>query len=368
MYKLILTGCAMLLGLAVVSQSAPPARTKTLRLMSEADDTDTRKMLPKTNDEWLNELFSKDLIFYTDKEMPRAYQHEAGVHSPSYNISAVPTEPHGNANVEFPWGHPAGTHRATNSLAVRFVHLPAPIRWWNEKLWRELYPQEAWGFKWEYPENTTFAEMLMLKDEDGKKWTYEVRTRTKTDGKWRMNAFRPFVTRAELVKWLETNAPEVKLGKAKTERLRLKSRHPRLTVIDRTAVVDELPEMPKKIVAKLLKEPFKSALGQEWIKVDDEEGFAPTTQSNFSIVPKNYDGAFLKVDSKACMTCHDGVMKNADDFENKRDWYGRVRGSDGIFSFHIFDPGSISDNGFSHWPKLRKSLVEKGLLKHSRDK
>ena len=45
--------------------------------------------------------------------MPPAYQDWSGgldgLHSPFYNISAVRSEPIGNANREFPWGSPYRT-------------------------------------------------------------------------------------------------------------------------------------------------------------------------------------------------------------------------------------------------------------------
>ena len=67
------------------------------------------------------------LLIYSDAEMPKAYQFFdgafPGVHSVSYNISANGSEPFGNGNREFPWSHPAGTHRATNLSTFRFLWL-----------------------------------------------------------------------------------------------------------------------------------------------------------------------------------------------------------------------------------------------------
>ena len=45
-----------------------------------------------------------------------------------------------------------------------------------------------------------------------------------------------------------------------------------------------------------------------------------------------------------------------------RDWYGRIRGSDGIFSFHPFDPSCISYNGYEQQARLRDEFVEGGLI------
>ena len=80
-------------------------------------------------------------------------------------------------------------------------------------------------------------------------------------------------------------------------------------------------------------------------------------------MPKNYQGGFIEVSSKSCMRCHDTTLKHASEVQYRRDWYGRVRGSDNIFSFHIFEPSSISYNGFGREPTLRQDLVAAGLLK-----
>jgi hypothetical protein len=294
------------------------------------------------------------------------------VHSPSYNISAVRSEPIGNANREFPWGSPAGLHRSSNFKVFRFLDLPKgkAIVWWRER----LSGDGGHGtFVWQYPAGTTFGEILLVTDPEGYDWTFELRTRTRTDKGWNMNAFRPFTTQAELaarVKELVPNwreRPElVKLVKGEDEAeevSRLVNEHDRVS-FDATALVTHLPAIDTKLVRKLLATPFKSALGQEWKKGrDGTYAFAPTTDAEFHIVPKNYHGGFVEVSSKSCMRCHDSTLMHARDFQAFRDWYGRVRGSDNIFSFHIFDPSSISYSGSAGEPNLRQELIDAGMLK-----
>ena len=73
---------------------------------------------------------------------------------------------------------------------------------------------------------------------------------------------------------------------------------------------------------RLLKEtPFRSVLGQPWQHSleSDAEAHAPSTQAGFHIVPRNYEGAFLEVTSRKCMTCHDTVGLHANDFQFGRD-------------------------------------------------
>jgi hypothetical protein len=347
-----------------------------LRLVSPRKHQLYLSFWPKSNDAWLNTLKRRALVFYDNDVMPAAYQDFGGglpgIHSPSYNISAVRGEPIGNANREFPWGSPAGLHRSPNFNAFRFVDLPKgkAIYWWREAL-----PGDSGraSFVWQYPVGTTFGEILLVTDPEGYDWTFELRTRTRTDKGWKMNSFRPYTTHAELAARIKELVPNwrgqpelVKIvnGKDESEEVRrLVDVHDRVA-FDQTALVTHLPAIDHKLVRKLLDTPFKSVLGQEWKKGDDEAvAYAPTTDADFHIVPKSYQGGFVEVSSKSCMRCHDTTLAHARDFQPVRDWYGRVRGSDNIFSFHIFDPASISYNGYGNQPRLRQELIDADVLR-----
>jgi hypothetical protein len=91
---------------------------------------------------------------------------------------------------------------------------------------------------------------------------------------------------------------------------------------------------------------------------------APTTSASFHIVPANYDAGFIEVERASCARCHSTVGMHVRNFDYSRDWYGRIRGSDGIFSFHPFSPGSISGNGFGAGVSLRSELIGAGILAH----
>lgn len=331
-----------------------------VRLVSKEREIQLRKLLPKTNDKTLQELLDKPLIFYTDEEMPRAYQHDGGFHDVFYNISATqPVEPFGNPNREFPWGHPAGTHDCNqkNLFIFRFAYFPDKISWKYgamPKTDNVIMPTYN-ALQWYYPKDTVFAEVLCLKDGDDWK-PFELRTRHKPSGKakmWRINVYRPIVNKTEF---------EIAVGKevqTTTSVGKLANRHP-FSVLDRTAGIDELPKLPDTTVRKLLSRPFHSALGESWsvVSVQDKEHqcYAPTTKEDFHIVPRNYKAGFLEVSSKSCMSCHEGTLINSFTFEGGRDWYGRLRGSDGIISFHIADPSCISHNGMTRRYQLRKEL------------
>lgn len=349
------------------------------RLVSEKDHKNYLQFFPNTNDPNLSKL-KEGITFYTDKEMPKAYQFNGGVHSPSYNISAVqPQEKIGNANVEFPWGTPMGLHSAENTKSIKFVKFPLgkAIAYWRENTSRDVI------YKWEYPVGTVFGEILLITDPDRYDHTFLVRTRTRQEDSWTVNAYAPFSNPKELsahirskeYNWkinsdVKTFLEHLEKDDTQFEEVRfLVSKHPNKTVFNREAVRDDLLAIPQPLVEKLLKVPFRSILGLHWRSNKQGECFAPSTESRFHIVPKNYTGYLVETSATSCTTCHDSVGVHARDFDANRDWYGHVRGSDnlakggGIFSFHIFEPSCISYNGFIVHPVLRGELVNAGFLK-----
>jgi hypothetical protein len=137
----------------------------------------------------------------------------------------------------------------------------------------------------------------------------------------------------------------------------------------REAAIDDLPPLEDKVVSQLLMSTtFQSAVGSAW-RVDEKSGvpcYAPTTEDDFHIVPRHYRAAWMEATSQSCMDCHRDTLRLAAEFEEPRDWYGRVRGSDGIFSWHPFDPVSISHNGMARPVTMRKEFVEAGVVRQYR--
>lgn len=368
------TEVVMLVTLLVAMLPVQHVPGKPLKLVDSATEERLRASLPPTKDPVLLSLYGRPLTFYTDKEMPRLYQDAGGVFTANNNVSALAVsrggyERFGNANVEFPWGHPAGTHRSPGVTSFKFVYLPAPIRYRRQTLLRPVYPREERVYTWEYPDGTVFGEVLQLPDPRGTPRVFELRTRRLVLGRKDhvADVYRPLLTRKELVDYLTRRHPDFELPGHRVTEGRLRSPHPDFTVVDRTALVDDLPELPEAAVRGILSLPFRSALGQEWIAQGEGrariEGHAPTTKAAFSFIPTHYDGAYLRADSRSCMTCHEGVNRHASEFEMRRDWYGRVRGSSGIFSFTIFEPSSANSfDGAPRQPRLRRALVDSGWL------
>ena len=78
-------------------------RPEIVRLISATKDKQLRAQLPRVEDEEIQKILDDpELIFYSDTEIPPAYQDWSsglqGVHSPSYNISSNRSEPFGNGN------------------------------------------------------------------------------------------------------------------------------------------------------------------------------------------------------------------------------------------------------------------------------
>lgn len=115
------------------------------------------------------------------------------------------------------------------------------------------------------------------------------------------------------------------------------------------------------LVAKLLTTAeWKSAQGVEWVPGVT----APTAPKGtaFHIVPEEYAGHITKVDSESCAQCHAHTGFNVRLFDQNRGWYGRVRGNDGIFTFHPIDPSAISYDGTNKAIVLRQAYVKAGIV------
>jgi hypothetical protein len=191
-----------------------------------------------------------------------------------------------------------------------------------------------------------------------------------------VDVFRPFPTAEDLAEGIQQARPDwrqrpnlVRLmmhlqSPIIMTRHRLAASHPR-QAFAQSMGVDVLPpiEDDRLVVELLTGTVFRSALDTAWR--NNSNGLftcAPTTNASFHIVPPRYDAGFVEVDPVSCMRCHETVGQHAQSFEFGRDWYGRVRGSDGIFSFHPFSLGSISFNGIGQSVSMRAELEVANVL------
>lgn len=366
-------------------KSAAAQRSAPFRLVSAAKEQRLRAMIPHVADADLRKILADPrLLLYTEAEMPKAYQFWngdlQGVHSPSYNISADGSEPYGNGNREFPWGAPAGTHRTENVEAFRFLWLPLdeagkpkPIVWHR----KVLRGDGTSGYAWTFPVGAVLGEVLAMPGPDGYAYTFEMRIRTREFGYWDVDVLRPFPTAAELAKQIKNLRPHweqapnlVRAVEHLEQPLEmhthtLADHQPAKRTFEQAMGIDPLPPLEdNELVSELLTSTtFRSAIGEVWRESPSGvKTYAPTTAKGFHIVPAKYDAGFVQVDRTSCLRCHNSVNKPVTDFNPGRDWYGRVRGSDGIFSFHPYSLDSISDNGFGRPIQMRPELENAGII------
>lgn len=365
---------------AAAAVAAPPAP---VRLMSAEREAAFRARLPRVADASVQALLDDpNLLLYTEAEMPRAYQFwssvAAGVHAPQYNISGEAGEPYGNGNREFPWSGPAGTHRCNGVESFRFLYLPRdeqgrprPVVWL-----RRASDDGLTGYAWMFPVGAVLGEVLSLGGPDGKRHTFELRLRRREKDAWDVDVFRPFPTAEELARriqelrpgWQDQSDLAALVQHLESSRTlpaqRLRDQQPR-TIVNQVMGTDVLPTAgDDSLVAQLLADtPFRSCLGVSWwLDTAGNSTAAPTTTASFHIVPARYDAGFVDVHRQSCLRCHDTVNRNVRSFDSGREWYGRIRGSDGIFSFHPFSPSCISHNGSSVAVTIRSELTAGGIV------
>ncbi len=344
-----------------------------------------RKVMPQFASDEINAVaHDGTLLLYTEAEMPKAYQFNGTAHSPYYRISANP-DPTGNAN-EFPWAEAAGTDHTENLEAVRFVWLPKqanghpwPVTFRREKL-ATKFSDEPPSVTWTFPRGTIVGEVFTIRSPSGKDYAFEVRTRTKFEEGWRMEVYRPFETARDLAKRLrELGHAELASSVDKPlagSQIVLRNPHP-TKVVSEVASWQALPKMPAPVVESLLAgAKFRECSDLPWNRGNGQEQHAPAVRpdDSFNIVPANYEGAVVPVSAASCVRCHANTLHMAEEFapnigraafsvaDRHREWYGRVRGSDGIFSFHPFEPSSISGNGGAIPVRYRQSLLNAGII------
>lgn len=381
MRRIILSVALIALSLTVANlvTAQPP-----VRLVPASAEQQYRQAFPAVDDEDIAELLaSDDLVFYTEREIPKAYQNDNTFHSPYYNISGEP-DPFGNGNREFPWNEAGGAHNVRNLEVFRFIKFPKkkdgsywPVVYWNERLPVTFRDGNGSTWRWRYPNGTVIGELMGIKHKNGYTYPFELRLRMREGSEWGVDVFRPFPTADDLAKRVKELRPE---WQRDPELSRLMShltqdwKFPTVTMRDNsgrgfstTAKVHPLPAInDDDLVARLLVETrWYSALGEDW-KSDAEKGAvtAPTVNpgTGFHIVPERYAAHGFGVDRYECIQCHQHTNKAVAAFTPNRGWYGRIRGSDGIFSFHPIARSSISGNGSRIQVRMNPALVSAGLV------
>lgn len=350
-----------------------------------------RASLPILEDDDANALLHGDeLILYDTATIPPAYQHQNGngrtsatFHSPSYNISADPSDrnlPHGNggnAGVEFPWkvGKPGGAHNSPAVQSIKGFYFPGPAAVFHRDVPGRVGTRNTTILlDWVFASGSVFVEVIYqrIKSQDV---VFEVRTRSKVDDTWEFDVFRPFASAEDLASALEEMG-EGKYRAAAIADLRANKSlplmrlvdafHSRKNAFDATSEVYQLPPIKTDDVLQLLDREFVSTFGMPF----KAESHAPSNDTKYvNLVPPLYHGAFVSPTGTTgdCMSCHESAGHHATEFQN-RGWYGRVPGSftEKINSWHPVTPSSISYNGGSRTVRLRQDWVDAGLITYVR--
>ena len=375
-----------------------------------------RALLPRLEDEAFQKILSDPTtIWYDTRSMPPAYQFMPGNgYLPTYfflanhNFSGDPTDQPlgngrgGNANIEFPWNQkPGGAHRAPYVDSFKGLWLPkkngrpVPVVWFR----RDLPGRRGGGqivsdgvvsrqgprtrgdmenaYGWVFPEGAVLVEALTTKTPKGYAVVFEIRFRIREIDDWGVEIFRPFPTAKSLAEALkkEPNADSHKLMREAIRYLDrdiplqqaqlADTKHTAKLAFNVKSGYDPLPSLPTDTVSKLLyTTAFASALGQNWrTGTNGVIAFSPSNEANeYNIVTTKYDGTFVGSDRESCIKCHESTNRHSTVFQVPRGWYGRVRGSDGILSWHPVDPRAVSASGAPVQVRFRGSFIQGGII------
>lgn len=403
-----------------VGKEEAEARRRNLPQIRDADSIIAQKV---------NAARQRDqMIFYDRKTMPKAWIESTGS---DYGKGQIYSEGHmtnpemmglmgyhSDGAREFPWNQPAGTDASPQTSSDKFV-IPGD----SGKLARVIQrTRQSHGAKWfgtsiningpemgwEFEEGTVFGEVLKVSGV-----AFEIRLRQKlAPGQWKFDVLRPFANPKELADAIRAlcqkpGAPSGCARLAKETNLLASLDNPKTRVASarefvnkeklgyrldplslNTAALDAvspeaslhvLPDLPEDVVRELLtRTPFKSVEGIPWIS-GRPPGWAPTSNSDFNIFPKDYFGAFLGLKEASCVRCHSGAGKHVDNFEpnpklgqiyapapndapRARTWYNRLPGDDGILSFHPFSLEAVAEHRPATDKSIRSCLTDSGLV------
>jgi hypothetical protein len=280
----------------------------------------------------------------------------------------------------FPFRGVAGTDRVTNLKSLNFWLPPKdaqgkvmPVRWWKTS------SRGRW--LWVFPDRTIFGELLFQKSPRGEWIPFELRTRVRYLDGWVPNVFRPYASASELSATVKSLRPEWASSASLTrwitavedshtlKPIELKSTAFAATFPPIKGAIDPIPALnDPDLIEELLKaKPFKSMSGKIWKENSQLETYAPGSQEDFSIVPKNYEMGAIAVNEVSCTRCHNDTGRPVKDAEFRAILYGEVWGEDRIFTWHPFKVtprifGTFDDGDYPPSRELNPRLISAKLL------
>lgn len=362
-----------LLGPALIPQDRPNnnllkehSDRKQMQYLSAEEEARIRQMIPVIDHPDHNDRMRQATI-YDSKTRWNVHQNDiagtrATVLGSQYNISVsgpirtdtgdMKADRFGNGNREYPWKFTAGVFDSVPSTQTKMLYLP-PGQY-------VTYERKNGGYVYySYPVGTSIYELLTNTSKTP--FVYAVRVRTKVGETgdvakdWSPDEFIPFVTRKE---YQEATGS----GEGKVREYTIRTSHDK-AIGDVRGNLEDIPDLDEDKVLTAIKRPFKSRIGQAWAPGVD----GVMTTSPGQLVPPNYAGMLFEVTKTSCARCHRDTMKDVDEFESPRDWYGKLRGSaDGIFSWHPFDDSILRGDGFPQpmgfgfaWDKASLELIRR---------
>ena len=298
--------------------------------------------LPTTEDEELNNLLHSERTIYY--KLPQTYQffhpstvieHKNLTLGTTYQTTTKEVFglyfssylPEFNVNKFFPWDTTFGLNLASSLPdnpyeSINLLNLPP------NKPVAVLYETPI---KWIFPEGTTVAEILYVKNKE-EKFIYEIRTRTKQNNIWEPNIYRSVANNKELSKYVETGIPAKKyifLRNTQEDE-----------IFKAQGLIERIPDLTEDQTKQLLSLPFKNVTNELW----SDSCVAPCSDQYFSIFPKDYSLGLINIDSESCSNCHKQTQITVNRLVPKEpliyknpDKVGNIRGSDGIFTWTPID-------------------------------
>lgn len=250
-----------------------------------------------------------------------------------------------------------------------------PVKYWK------LSSRGRW--RWAFPVDTLFGEVLYEQGPDGRWHVFEIRTRRRYRDGWAVDVLRPFGTAEQMAQAVMTKRPDWAMS-VSLRQLVQHLQNPSTLVPNRweskaygkvfppiDGALDRLPDIDDKALIKelLTETTFVSVEGMIWKESGSLQTYGPSSDASFSIAPKGYEMGMIPVNEVSCNRCHSETGRRLGEFEFDIILYGEVWGEDQIFTWHLFEPNSRI---YDTWDevdgsrKVNQRMVQANLLKNEK--
>ena len=250
-----------------------------------------------------------------------------------------------------------------------------PVKYWMPKGKRKRW-------RWVHSNGTFFGEVFYSKAPNGRWVCFEVRTRKRYGEGWEVNVFRPFTTAKQFSSAIKSARPN---WQSDTELQNLiKHLENSQTLVSKTIKseayskifaglsggMDYLPAISDSslLIELMEKTTFQSQEGVAWKRSGKLEAYAPSTNADFHIVPKNYTAGLIAVNEISCSRCHQDTGRRLGELEGAVMLYGEMWGEDQIFSWHLFEPTRQMFSTFDGSRRVNSRMLKAKLVSPGKPK